>query len=89
MHEWTAPAVVSKIGQYCRCSSSTRAFFHDTHHRAVTAPHELSRNDLSGYDGLLVYGNALRGITCGAVGGTGSMCGMRPRIFACSILSTA
>jgi len=62
VHEWTAPAVVSKIGQYCRCSSSTRAFFHDTHHRAVTAPHELSRNDLSGYDGLLVYGNALREI---------------------------
>jgi spore maturation protein CgeB len=60
VHEWTAPAVVNKIGQYRRRNSSIRAFFHDTHHRAITAPQELSRNDLSGYDGLLVYGNALR-----------------------------
>lgn len=60
VHEWTAPAVVNKIGEYRRRNPSLRVFFHDTHHRAITAPHELARNDLSGYDGLLVYGNALR-----------------------------
>ncbi|MFL5259936.1 MAG: glycosyltransferase, partial [Hyphomicrobiales bacterium] len=37
-------------------------FFHDTHHRAVTAPHEISRFDLSGYDAVLAFGEVLREI---------------------------
>jgi spore maturation protein CgeB len=36
--------------------------FHDTHHRAITAPEELGRFDLSGYDGVLAFGEALREI---------------------------
>ncbi len=36
--------------------------FHDTHHRAVTAPHELARFDLDGYDGVLAFGEVLRQI---------------------------
>src|SRR5205814_6945779 len=35
-------------------------FFHDTHHRAVTAPHDMWRYDLAKYDGVLAYGEALR-----------------------------
>ncbi|MDQ2840199.1 MAG: glycosyltransferase, partial [Acidobacteriota bacterium] len=31
-----------------------------THHRAVTAPEQLAQFDLSGYDGVLAYGESLR-----------------------------
>jgi spore maturation protein CgeB len=56
VHEWTDPALIAELGRL-----SGRPFtllFHDTHHRAVTAPAELP--DLSGYDGVLAYGKALR-----------------------------
>ncbi|MBW8786089.1 MAG: glycosyltransferase, partial [Novosphingobium sp.] len=33
--------------------------FHDTHHRAVSAPAEMARYDLSAYDGVLAFGEAL------------------------------
>jgi spore maturation protein CgeB len=33
--------------------------FHDTHHRAVSAPHEMRAYDLSAYDGVLAFGAAL------------------------------
>jgi spore maturation protein CgeB len=36
--------------------------FHDTHHRAVSAPEELRRFDLSAYDGVLAFGEVLRRI---------------------------
>jgi spore maturation protein CgeB len=34
--------------------------FHDTHHRAVTARHEIDADLLDGFDGALVFGEALR-----------------------------
>jgi spore maturation protein CgeB len=34
--------------------------FHDTHHRLITAPHELGALDLSAYDGVLAFGDVLR-----------------------------
>jgi spore maturation protein CgeB len=33
--------------------------FHDTHHRAVSAPEEMRAYDLSAYDGVLAFGAAL------------------------------
>jgi spore maturation protein CgeB len=36
--------------------------FHDTHHRAVTAPGELAEFDLDGFDGVLAFGEVLREI---------------------------
>jgi spore maturation protein CgeB len=36
--------------------------FHDTHHRAVTAPDALASCDLSGYDGVLAFGACVRDI---------------------------
>ena len=33
--------------------------FHDTHHRAISAPHEMRAYDLSAYDGVLAFGQAL------------------------------
>jgi spore maturation protein CgeB len=36
--------------------------FHDTHHRAVSAPEELAQFDLDGFDGVLAFGEVLRQI---------------------------
>jgi len=43
-----------------RRSASFRLLFHDTHHRAVTAPEAMRRYDLSDYDGVLAFGTILR-----------------------------
>ncbi len=60
VHEWNDPELVRRIGQHHARSGKYALFFHDTHHRAVTAPEEMARFDLSHYDGLLAYGEALR-----------------------------
>ncbi len=60
VHEWNDPKLVSLIGEYRRRHRDVRAFFHDTHHRALTAEADLARFDLSNYDGVLVYGASLR-----------------------------
>src|SRR5579875_1389186 len=60
VHEWNEPQVVSAVGEFRRYNTRLRAFFHDTHHRALTARQELSRFDLSNYDGVLVYGASLK-----------------------------
>jgi spore maturation protein CgeB len=61
VHEWTDPQLVQRIGQH-RARSGYRLLFHDTHHRAVSAPHELAAYDLSNYDGVLAFGEILRRI---------------------------
>jgi len=60
VHEWNDPKLVAAVGRYRKANAGLRLFFHDTHHRAVTAPHELARFDLSHYDGVLAYGASLR-----------------------------
>ena len=60
VHEWNDPRLVSAIGSYRRRHSGIRIFFHDTHHRAVSAPEELARFDLADYDGVLTYGASLQ-----------------------------
>lgn len=62
VHEWNDPALVARIGRERQRRPGLRALFHDTHHRAVTAPHELERFDLSGYDGVLAFGAAIRDV---------------------------
>ena len=54
VHEWNEPSLVRRVG-----SSGVPALFHDTHHRAVTAPGEMRRYDLSGYAGVLAFGDAI------------------------------
>jgi spore maturation protein CgeB len=61
VHEWNDPALIGRIGA-CRRRSDFRLLFHDTHHRAVSAPEELLRFDLSAYDGVLAFGEVLRRI---------------------------
>ena len=59
VHEWNPPELVRRLGERRR-AGSFRLLFHDTHHRAVTAPAEMARYDLSGYDGVLAFGRILR-----------------------------
>ena len=60
VHEWTDPEVVRAIGRRRAAGGRFRLLFHDTHHRAVSAPDEMSAYDLSAYDGVLAFGDALR-----------------------------
>jgi spore maturation protein CgeB len=62
VHEWNEPELVARIGARRAAGAPVRALFHDTHHRSVTAPHEMRRFDLSGYDGVLAYGGMIRRI---------------------------
>ena len=59
VHEWSEPQLVARIGEYRKGRADLRVLFHDTHHRAITAPAELEAFDLSNYDGVLAYGASL------------------------------
>jgi len=61
VHEWNDPKLVARIGRHRR-HAAYRLLFHDTHHRAVSAPRELESYDLSEYDGVLAFGEVLRRI---------------------------
>src|SRR3954468_2126856 len=62
VHEWNAPSLISAIGRRRAGGARFKLLFHDTHHRAVTAPQEVSQFDLDGYDGVLAFGEILREI---------------------------
>jgi spore maturation protein CgeB len=59
VHEWSEPALVGAIGAHRRAHDYL-LLFHDTHHRAVSDPGSLAKFDLSGYDGVLAFGQILR-----------------------------
>jgi spore maturation protein CgeB len=59
VHEWTDPEVVAQLGERRIAGGRFRLFFHDTHHRAITAPEELGRLNLNGYDAVLAFGEVL------------------------------
>jgi spore maturation protein CgeB len=58
VHEWSPHALVARIGAHHR-THPYLLLFHDTHHRMVTAPEEMSQYDLSRYDGVLAFGEVL------------------------------
>jgi spore maturation protein CgeB len=60
VHEWTAPAVVAALGRQRSAGARFTLLFHDTHHRAVSAPAEMNALDLDGYDAVLAFGEVLR-----------------------------
>ena len=60
VHEWNEPALVAQIGEMRKRGGDFLLLFHDTHHRAVSAPHEMAAFDLSGYDGVLAFGDIVR-----------------------------
>jgi spore maturation protein CgeB len=59
VHEWSSPALVAAVGRQ-KAAGGYRLLFHDTHHRAVTAPRDMARFDLRHYDGVLAFGRVLR-----------------------------
>ncbi|QQV76651.1 glycosyltransferase [Sphingomonas aliaeris] len=59
VHEWNDPALVARIGRLRSGGARFRLLFHDTHHRAVSDPAAIRAFDLSGYDGILAFGEAL------------------------------
>ncbi len=61
VHEWNDPSLVARIGRH-RQGNAYTLLFHDTHHRAATAPHEISRFDLNDFDGVLCFGEVIRRI---------------------------
>ncbi|HKO71694.1 MAG TPA: glycosyltransferase [Bradyrhizobium sp.] len=62
VHEWNPPALVAALGRRRAAGGKFTLLFHDTHHRAVTAPGEMAGFDLDGYDGVLAFGEVLREI---------------------------
>lgn len=60
VHESNEPQLVGRIGGHRARNGGYRLLFHDAHHRAVTAPHELEGVDLQHYDGVLAGGDIIR-----------------------------
>jgi len=60
VHEWNPPELVERLGRHRARGASYRLLFHDTHHRTVSAPHDLDRLALDGYDGILAFGEVVR-----------------------------
>ena len=59
MHEWNEPALVAAVGKLRKGGAPFTLLFHDTHHRAVSDPDAIRAFDLSGYDGVLAFGETL------------------------------
>jgi spore maturation protein CgeB len=59
VHEWNEPALVAEVGRVRRRGGRFILLFHDTHHRAVSAPEEMRAFDLQDYDGVLAFGEAI------------------------------
>jgi spore maturation protein CgeB len=59
VHEWSTPGIVNRLGRMRARGAPFVLLFHDTHHRAATKPEEMGRFDLSGYDGVLAFGEAV------------------------------
>lgn len=58
VHEWNSPELVKKLGELKKVHQF-KLLFHDTHHRSATSPEEISKYDLSEYDGVLAFGDTI------------------------------
>ena len=61
VHEWNPPELIECI-LALREELGFRALFHDTHHRASSTPEQMHLLQVSRFDGVLVFGEALRAI---------------------------
>ncbi|HEY0411650.1 MAG TPA: glycosyltransferase [Allosphingosinicella sp.] len=59
VHEWNPSWLVAAIGRLRARGHAFTLLFHDTHHRAVSDPEAIRAFDLSGYDGVLAFGETL------------------------------
>jgi spore maturation protein CgeB len=61
VHEWSEPALINVILELKK-ELGFRTLFHDTHHRAYTAPAAILSMNIHLFDGVLAFGDALRRI---------------------------
>lgn len=59
-HEWNPAELIARLGRQRARTGGFKLLFHDTHHRIVSAPQEMRALELSHYDGVLAFGEALR-----------------------------
>ncbi len=59
VHEWNDHRLVADLGRLRKRGAPWTLLFHDTHHRAVSEPDAMRAYDLSGYDGVLAFGETL------------------------------
>lgn len=62
VHEWNDPELVARLGRMRAEGAHFLLLFHDTHHRAISDPNAIRAFDLSGYDGVLAFGEALAAV---------------------------
>jgi spore maturation protein CgeB len=62
VHEWNEHKLVEKIGNHRKNNNHYKLLFHDTHHRALTDANAMEAYDLSGYDGVLAFGQVIKNI---------------------------
>jgi spore maturation protein CgeB len=60
VHEWNTHDLVRRIGAHHMRTRGYNLLFHDTHHRSVTDAANMAAYDLSGYDGVLAFGEVVR-----------------------------
>ncbi len=59
VHEWNDHGLVRDLGRLRARGAGFTLLFHDTHHRAVSQPDAMRAYDLTAYDGVLAFGEAL------------------------------
>jgi spore maturation protein CgeB len=59
-HEWNPRGLLEGLAERRKRGAAFQLLFHDTHHRAITAPDQITPDLLDGFDGALVFGEALR-----------------------------
>ena len=59
VHEFNEPELVGAVGHVRRRRGDFLLLFHDTHHRLVSVPEQITRLNLAHYDGVLAYGESL------------------------------
>lgn len=61
LHEWSPPALAHLLLDL-RQELRFQLVFHDTHHRASSSPEQIRLFGIDQFDGVLAFGEALRGI---------------------------
>jgi spore maturation protein CgeB len=61
MHEWNSPELIELVLSL-RDELGFRALFHDTHHRASSSPQQVRLLQVTRFDGVIAFGEALRAI---------------------------
>jgi spore maturation protein CgeB len=60
VHEWTGRDLIARVARAREAGGRFLLFFHDTHHRSVSARDDIAALVLEGYDGVLAFGETLR-----------------------------